>query len=54
MNLEIAIANFEKRLIGNVCGELVMANMGHRYEELHIKINSKSGLHYEIWSQNAN
>ena len=26
-----------------------MANMGHRYEELHIKINSKSGLHYEIF-----
>ena len=40
-----ASTNFEKRLIGNVCEELVMANMGHRYEDLHIKINSKSDLH---------
>ena len=31
-----------------------MANIVHKYEELHIKLNSKSGLHYEMWSQNAN
>ena len=30
-------------MIGNIYEELVMANMGQRYEELHIKINSKSG-----------
>ena len=54
ISLKQILPKFERRLMGNVCGELVMANIGHRYEELHIKINSKSGLHYEIWIQHAN
>ena len=42
----VRVTNFEKRLIGNVCEELVMANMDHIYMKNYIlKINSKSGLH---------
>ena len=35
-------------LIGIFCAKLVMANIVQKYEELHIKINSKSNIYYEL------
>ena len=43
-------SNFLMCLIGNVCAELVIANIVHKYEVLHIKINTYSGLYYNTWS----